>query len=358
MRLLASARDDFFTPDATVELADGFNKPYSVIYGHGFLDIEAALKPIGGVGLPTPNGAQIDVNAPILMTGSGLGDAVEVSLAATNLAVKDALSAGFVMPGTALTSGARPGSQAGALLAKALRSNLTANRTAAPAALSDPFAAFTGPVLALSAPDGTTSAAVLMPQGDGALGFTLTRALTDGPTKVELGLKLARDNGGLLSLGGEEGAAMASVALGVTQDLGNGAFMAVSGEMGLTDLGGDTALGDSSSARFDAVKLTAGQSDIFSKGDRLSVGVGMPIAIASGETVVDLPVSRAGLAADFEAVALDLAPDNRQLDLEVTYQTALADGVEMQLSLIHSDNFGNRAGETDTAGALAFAFRF
>lgn len=358
VRLLASARDDFFTPDATVELADGFNKPYSVIYGHGFLDIEAALKPIGGVGLPTPNGAQIDVNAPILMTGSGLGDAVEVSLAATNLAVKDALSAGFVMPGTALTSGARPGSQAGALLAKALRSNLTANRTAAPAALSDPFAAFTGPVLALSAPDGTTSAAVLMPQGDGALGFTLTRALTDGPTKVELGLKLARDNGGLLSLGGEEGAAMASVALGVTQDLGNGAFMAVSGEMGLTDLGGDTALGDSSSARFDAVKLTAGQSDIFSKGDRLSVGVGMPIAIASGETVVDLPVSRAGLAADFEAVALDLAPDNRQLDLEVTYQTALADGVEMQLSLIHSDNFGNRAGETDTAGALAFAFRF
>jgi hypothetical protein len=361
IRLLASADDNFagFNADATVELADEFFKPYSVIYGHGFLDIEAALKPIGGVAMPTAAGEQIAVDAPILLTGSGLGDAVEVSLASTNLAVKDALSAGFVMPGSALTAGARPGSQAGAHLAKALRSNLAADRIASPAALDDPFAAFTGPVLEFSAPDGTASAAVLVPQsGAAALGFTLTRVLTDGPTKVELGLKLARDDGGLLSLGGTEGAAMASVALGVTQDLGNGAFMAVSGEMGLTDLGGDTALGNTSSARFDAVKLTAGQSDIFTKGDRLSVGVGMPIAIASGETVLDLPVSRAGLAASFEGVALDLAPENRQRDLELTYQTALADGLEMKLSLIHSDNFGNRAGETDTAGALAFAFRF
>lgn len=359
LRLLASAEDDFFTPHATVELAPGFFKDFSVIYGHGFLDIEAALKPIAGVAMPTASGAQVAVNAPILMTGSGLGDAVEVSLAGTSLAVRDGLSAGFVMPGSALTEGARPGSQAGALLAKALRRNLAADRTASPAALDDPFAAFTGPVLALSAPDGSASAAVLVPQGSAAaLGFTLTRVLTDGPTKVELGLKLARDDGGLLSLGGTEGAAMASVALGVTQDLGNGAFMALSGEMGLTDLGGATALGDTSSARFDAVKLTAGQSNLFTKGDRLSVGLGMPIAIASGQTVLDLPVSRAGLAAGFEGVTLDLAPENRQLDMEVTYQTALADGVEMKLSLIHSDNFGNRAGQTDTAGALAVAFRF
>jgi subtilase-type serine protease len=358
VRLLASAEDDFFNADATVELAAGFNKPYSVIYGHGFLDIEAALKPIGGTAMITSLGETVATNAPVLLTGSGFGDAVEVSLADTNVAVRDALSAGFVMPGTALTAGARPSSQAGALLAKAMRSDLAAARTATPAALSDPFAAFTGPVLSMSAADGTGSAAVLVPQGDGALGFTLTRVLTDGPTKVELGLKLARDNCGLLSLDGEDGAAMASVALGVTQDLGNGAFMALSGEMGLTDLGGDTALGNTSSARFDAVKLTAGQSDIFTKGDRLSVGVGMPIAIAQGETVLDLPVSRSGLAAGFEGVALDLAPENRQLDMELTYQTALADGVEMQLSIIHSDNFGNRAGETDTAGALAFAFRF
>ena len=359
VRLLASAEDDFFTPDDRVELADGFFKGYSVLYGHGFLDIEAALRPIGAVTMSLADGGRIATDAPVLMTGSAFGDAVELALADTTVAVRDGLAASFVMPGQALTASARPGSQAGSLLAKSLSGNLAADRTSAPAALTNPFAAFSGPVMTLAAPDGSASAAVLVPQtGTDELGFTLTRALTDGPTRVELGLKLARDDGGLMSLGGDSAAAMASVALGVSQDLGNGAFMALSGEMGLTDLGGATAISDAASARFDAVKLTAGQSGIFAKGDRLSVGVGMPVAIAQGETVLNLPVTRDGRAAGFEAVALDLAPQDRQMDLEVTYQTALAAGLEMNLSLIHSDNFGNRAGMTDTAGALAFAFRF
>jgi hypothetical protein len=360
VRLLASADDDFagFTADDTVELATEFFKGYSVIYGHGFLDIEAALKPIGGVGMPMPNGAQIAVNAPVLMTGSGLGDAVELSLSDTSLAVKDVLSAGFVMPGTALTAGVRPSSQAASLLFRSLTRDLTAERLADPSALADPFAAFAAPVLSLAAIDGASTATILMPQtGSEMAGVTMTRVLQDGTTKVELGVKLARDNGGLMSLDGTQGATMASVALGLTQDVGNGAFLALSGEIGITDLGGATALTGADSARFDALKLTAGQRNVFSRGDRLSIGVGMPVAIASGETVVDLPVMREGLAA-FESVALDLAPENRQVDLEVTYQTALTDGLEMKLSLIHSDNFGNRAGSTDTGGAIAFAFRF
>ena len=44
--------------------------------------------------------------------------------------------------------------------------------------------------------------------------------------------------------------------------------------------------------------------------------------------------------------------------MELTYQAEVSKGLEMKLSLVHSDNFGNRAGATDTSGALAFAFRF
>lgn len=359
IRLLASAEDDFFTADDTVELADGFFKGYSVIYGHGFLDIEAALRPIGPTALKRADGQSVSTVSPVLLSGTGFGDALEVGLAGTSVSVRDALSASFVMPGQALTAGARPGSQAGGLLAKSLRSNLSADRVSAPTALADPFAAFSGPVMTLAAPDGGTTASVLVPQGGtDSMGFTLTRALTEGPTKVELGLKLARDNGQLMSLDGKDGASMASVAVGITQDLGNGAFLALSGEMGLTDLGGATALSEATSARFDALKLTAGRSDIFSKGDRISVGIGMPVAIASGRTELNLPVYRQGASVSFEDVALNLAPENRQTDLEFTYQAALADGLEMKLSLIHSDDFGNRAGATDTAGAIAFAFRF
>lgn len=358
IRLLASAEDSFFTPDASVELATGFFKGYSVIYGHGFLDIEAALRPIGGTTMALAEGGRISTNAPVLTTGSAFGDALEVSLADTDVAVRDALSAGFVMPGSALTSGARPGSQATSLLLKSMTRNLTAERTAAPSALADPFAAFAAPVMSMAAADGGSTASILMPQaGSDMAGVSLTHVLADGPMKVELGLKLARDNGGLMSLDSAEAAAMASVSLGLTQDLGGGAFMALSGEIGITDLGGSTVLTGADTARFDAVKLTAGQSDVFAKGDRLSVGIGLPVAIASGETVLDLPVTRAGLAS-FESVEVDLAPEARQVDMEITYQTALRDGLEMKLSLVHSDNFGNRAGETDTAAALALAFRF
>lgn len=359
IRLLASAENDFFTPDAAVELANGVFKGYSVIYGHGFLDIEAALRPIGGTTLGLQEGTRISTDAPVLMTGSGFGDAVERSLAGTNVAVKDALDAGFAMPGEALAAGAVPGDQAGALLAKSLRTNLAADRKAAPGALTDPFASFSGPVLTMTAPDGSASASVLVPEGGaGGLGVTVTRVLTDGATKLELGLKLARDNGQILSLGGKNAASMASVTLGLTQDLGGSAFLALSGEMGLTDLGGATALTAATTARFDALKLTIGQSDVLAKGDRISIGVGTPMAIASGTTVVDLPVYRQGAAMSFETVELGLAPADRQLDLEMTYQAALSDRVEMKLSLVHSENFGNRAGVSDTAGAIAFAFRF
>jgi len=359
IRLLASAADGFFTPDARVELADGFFKGYSVIFGHGFLDIAAALRPIGGTTMSMASGASLSTDKPVLRTGTAFGDAVEVSLAGTNVAVRDALSAGFAMPADALTSGARPGPQAGKLLADSLRGNLAAERLAAPSAVASPFAAFTGPIVTMSAPDARTSASVLIPQdGTEAAGLSLTRALTEGLTRIDLGLKLARDNGGMMSLDGENSAAMASVTLGITQDLGAGTFLALTGEVGVTDLGGATAFGDTGTARFDAVRLVAGVSDVFTSGDRLTIGVGRPVAIASGQTVLDLPVFREGAAVGFERLAVDLAPQDRQRDLELTYQTALRNGLEVKLSLIHSDDFGNRAGLTDTSGAIAFAFRF
>ena len=112
IRLLASAEDDFFTPDDTVQLATGFNKGYSIIYGHGFLDIEAALRPIGGTSFSLSEGTTVSTNAPVLTTGSAMGDALETALAGTNVAVRDALAASFSMPATGLTVGARPASPA------------------------------------------------------------------------------------------------------------------------------------------------------------------------------------------------------------------------------------------------------
>lgn len=358
VRLLASAEDDFFTVDDTVELADGFAKGYSVIYGHGFLDIEAALRPIGRTVMSLSEGGTISMDTPVLRTGSAFGNALETGLSGTDVAVQDALSAGFSMSADALTAGALPRPQAGKLLAKSLRGNLSAERQGNPTALSDPFAAFTGPVLAMTANDGDTAAAVLLSDGSGgSAGLTVSQALTDGAMRVDLGVKIARDGGQLTSLDRDHAALMTSVTLGLTHSFENSAFVAMSGEVGVTDLGGATAFGETGSARFDALKLSFGRSGFLAKGDRISVGIGLPVAIASGETVLNLPVVREGASA-FDRVALDLAPEERQIDLDLVYQAELTDGLEMKLSLIQSDNFGNRAGERDTSGALAWVFRF
>jgi subtilase-type serine protease len=360
VRLLASAEDDFFVADATVELATGFNKGYSIKYGHGFLDIEAALKPIGGAAMSLADGGAVSVNAPVLQTGSAFGDAVEMSLAGTDVLVRDALSAGFVMPASALSTGARPGSRALAALSRSLSGNLAHERTATVTALNDPFSSFGGDTMDLSTNDGLVSASVLMPHSSGeSVGVNLTRVLTDGPTRVELGLKLAQDNGRILSLDGKDEAKMASVSLGLSQDLGGQGFFAVSGEVGMTDLGGATTLGGAASARFNSAAFQIGSRDVFAKGDRLSLGVAMPMAVSSGQATVNLPVYReTASAGSFEAVELNLAPESRQMDFEIGYQAALSDGLEMKLSVIRSENLGNRANESDQGGAIAFTFSF
>jgi subtilase-type serine protease len=359
VRLLASADDDFFAKDAYVELATGYNKGYSFTYGHGFLDIEASLKPIGPTAMSLANGGAVATDAPVLMTGSAFGDAVAMSLATTDVMVKDALSAGFVMPAGALTAPIRPGSQASALLSRSLTRNLEADRVEIVSALANPFGSTQGNTVRMTGSDGQSVASVLIPQGSGdSVGVNVTRVLSEGPLRVEMGLKIARDDGQKMSLDGTSGAMMASVSLGLTQDLGANAFLALSGEVGMSDLGGATALSESTSARFDSAALTIGRSDVFAEGDRVTLSVSMPVAIASGRTVLDLPVYRQGAAMSYEAVALNLAPESRQMDFEIGYQAGLADGLEMKLSLAHSENFGNQAGQVDTGGAIAFTFRF
>ena len=358
VRLLASADDGFFTPDATVELADGYFKGYSVIYGHGYIDIEAALKPIGPTAMALSDGSTMTVGAPVLVAGSAMGDSVAQALAGTNVAVQDALSTGFDMPADALVGSSAPTAQADVLMASALRG---AGARAVPQALAEPFAGYRGQTLALTAPQNGLRAAVLLPQGgEGTAGLNLSHAVIDeGATRVDLGLTVARDGGGTLALAGAGGSAAmaASVSLGLMQEMGTAGYMSVSAEVGVADLGSSGALASAGSAMFNRVGFEAGQSDVFRSGDRISLGVGMPLAITSGDAQVTVPVATpAGIG--MEAIAVDLSPDARQMDLTFSYLTPLNDSLDMTLMLAHSENFGNRSGVTDTGAALLFSMKF
>lgn len=360
VRLLASADNGFFAPDATVELATGFNKGYSYQYGLGFLDIEAALLPIGATQMSLPSGAVQATDQPALITGAAMGDAVARSLSKVDVVVTDALDAPFMMPGEALAATVTPTPLSQTLLAKSLMTDLASARTMRESGLNDPFAAFNGPTYAVATPSGDVGAAVLMAPGTSNFGLNVKRALTDGATRVEVGLKVARDSGNVMGFGasGSEDTNMASLQLGVTQDLGQGGFFSVGGELGVADLGSQPMMTSVSAARFDSFNVEFGRHDAFTQGDRLALGIGMPVAVTGGQAEAILPVANSLGGASFAPVGIDLSPSDRQTDISLTYQTPISDSAELLAKVVHAENYGNRSGERDTGAVLAISFSF
>jgi subtilase-type serine protease len=360
VRLLASADNHFFTPNATVELATGFNKGYSYKYGLGFLDIEAALLPIGPTQMSLPDGSVQVTDQPVLVTGAALGDAVSRSLSNVDVVVTDILDAPFQMPGESLAATVAPVSLSQTLLIKSLSTNLASARMMPESGLNDPFAEFNGQTFAMLAPSGDVGAAVLVSGAGDNFGLNVKRALTDGATRLEVGLKLARDSGNVMGFGasGSADTNMASLQLGLTQDLGQGGFFSVAGELGMADLGDQPMITSVSAARFDSMGIEIGQRDAFVAGDRLAFGVGLPVAVTGGQAHVVLPVANSVGGASFTPIGIDLSPSDRQTDLSLTYQRPLSDNAELLAKLVHAENYGNRAGERDTGAVLAISFSF
>lgn len=358
-RLLASAEDDFFTPDGTVELAEGFTKGYSVIYGHGFLDIEAALRPIGTMKVQMADGREVATEDIGFSTGGAMGDAVERGLGGVNLAVRDQLGAGFGVAATAFATEATPQSLAETRAARAMHRDLAAVRTTPTHPLARSFDAFPGQTMELAAPDGSASASVLL-GGDDSYGLALARRVIEGGVNLDLGLKLARDDGRVMgftdSSGG--GATMAALTVSLSHDLGTGGFFALTGEMGVADLATPTAMSRVSTARFDSISLDLGGRNVLARDDRLSIGVSMPLAVSSGQAVMEVPVALTRGEAEVRSLTLDLAPAERQVDLSVSYQMPMGAASEFLLELVHAENFGNRAGVTDQAAVIGMKWKF
>ena len=83
LRLFATADSDFtgFTRDQVVTLLDGYQSAVSNEFGHGFLDVQAALLPIGPMTINVGGGQTITPNQPLVMSGSASGGAIAASLA-------------------------------------------------------------------------------------------------------------------------------------------------------------------------------------------------------------------------------------------------------------------------------------
>ncbi|WP_202658635.1 S8 family peptidase [Fuscibacter oryzae] len=359
IRLLAAADNGFFAADGSTELAPGFFHDYSTEYGHGFLNVKAALMPIGVAQLSV-DGQAIPLPQATVFSGSGVGDAVAASLASQTMTVVDSLAGDFSVPAKVLSVSAAPVALS-ARLAENGRQAVSGNSAVADAGVEG-FATFRGTEVAMEAADSPISVRVLLPAGgDGSLGLAVTRHFGDGTSGLDLGLKLTRDGGEVFGLGDGahgSGTAAASITLGLRGALGQDGFVRVGAEFGLAAASGSGALTDVGQVAFNSLGVDLGQSNLFSQGDRLTIGIDTPVTVTAGHGTTHLPLRSVDGITRMSALDVGLAPDSREMDLKLSYQVPLNERTNLRLDLVRATNYGNRAGVTEAAGALSVRIAF
>lgn len=362
LRLLASADNSFagFTADGSIELAPGFWHDYSTEFGHGFLNLKSALMPIGTPTVTMAEGA-VPVEQATVHTGAGLGDAVSRGLGVYSLAVADSFAGQFALPAPALAAEAAP--EPLSMRAARIGAAGIASSGAEIGGSIAGFDGFSGADLAMISPETGMALHLLAPQaGSESLGLSLVRRFGDDRAALDLGLKLARDGGEVFGLGSGangSGTTAAALTVGLRGSLGGDGFVQMGAEFGLANADGSGALNDVGQMSFNSFGAEVGQHNVFSSGDRLTVGISAPIAVTAGTARTEIALRRPGDGkARMAAIAVPLSPEAREIDVRISYDLPISDSTALRLDLIHANDFGNRQDETDSAAALTLRITF
>lgn len=378
-RLLATADNGFFTPEGVVTFAPGLSHGYNSEFGHGFIDLRAALLPIGQVAVPLENAAAQPVTVPILVAGGASGDALVEGLAAQGVVVTDALGGAFTAQAASLTARMPRLEDDADLLADAMaldqRAALAARRGAlagtGPALVPGTAALLPGhgSAAAFAGLDGVTIPFAMAQAGratpgtgwalrayaprddDGGTGLAVLHRRDLGPIGLEAGIEMARAEGSMLGIivpGAVD--QMHTDTLSLQVGLGwrptPRLALRARGEWGLADGPGAGVIAGFDDTRFSAYEIGLDMADVALRGDTLGLSLRQPLAISAGHA--DLRLASAvgpGGAVRFATVPVGLAPDTRQLDLAVEYLAPVGRRATFGVGLRHAWNHGHVAGE-------------
>ncbi len=355
-RLIATADNQFagFTASGRLEVIPGSGvfHDFSTEWGHGFLDVRAALLPIGTPVARMADGTAQVADQPMIIGGGATGDAVARSLAAVPVLVTDALGGDFTMPGSALATTPSTPPVSERLWQSLFSSDQRAGVIEAYGGADMAFSTG-GLEMAFIAPDASRAL-----NGDPAMAATIGQRIAAAGGEIFIGLNVTRDDGTLLPGIGGQSNTLAALELGFTHQNSSGAFLEMGGSFGMAPGGSGAALSQQSDVRFNAFRFEAGQKDILRTGDKLRFGVSLPIAVTSGRTEIALPVARSATGIDYRQVGIDYSPRDREINLSVTYDAPIGRGTDLFVGAIHAINHGHVAGQRDTAAILGIRKTF
>ena len=411
-RLLASANNTFFTHTNVVDFGNGVTHGYNTEFGHGFMDLRAALLPIGQVGLAATSqsdGGTVPLSTAVMLSGAAHGDALQAALAGRQIALFDGLGTDFYTSASILAQEDERSDAFGERLERfASIDTAKGNATLAGfgyAASGDSSLGIDGApifgwaedigaefgIVPLSSEVYESSTSLLgladsaqgfgtawkMPGGnlgfygfadvteafEQTVGFGLVRAFNFrdggniafgvsgvGETGSFLGTSLA-ENGGF-------GATSTAINTGVTLPAGRFDLFATA-ELGVSQADSAGVITDIDPSFFSGFSIGATTEEVFRRNDSLTVSLRQPMRVEAGTATMRLATGRTldGQVL-YDDVAVDLEPSSRQFDLGFDYVTALSPTTDIRFGAAASINEGHQDGEIGGTVMAAIVHRF
>ncbi|MFG6082245.1 S8 family peptidase [Paracoccus litorisediminis] len=377
-RLLVTANNGFFEAEDSVTFAPGLSHGYNTEFGHGFIDLKAALLPIGSTAMPTATGDRKDLGEMALISGGASGDAIVKALVQEKMIVSDQMAGTFEISAAniAATSlavddndmaermaGFDPGSFRRARAAAAAGDMDLAMRMPALMSLEENRSIGLAQSLSLVDRDGYSLDAFLARDDSGDFGFSGKRSFSRGNAGLELGLEAARENGSIMGVNGASegpGSEHLAITAGFALPVSARAMIRLDGSYGQASGGEIADFVELGAQSFNSFGASLSFADMASPGDVLTLFARQPVAVSSGSAEISIarPSRSSAGGVDYAPLSVDLAPSARQVDIGFEYLRQLGDGGDLAFAYRHVENHGNVSGRTDDEFGVTFAHRF
>ena len=365
-RLLVTADNSFFIDDtdqiSTLEFADNVSHAYHWVYGHGFLDVRAALLPIGTVTTTSTNGKSISLDQPVIVGGTAVGNAIKTSLAGVSILATDAMGGDFSAKAETLAASyQRANRHAKAVLAMPDR-DLTAERQSLTETTDWGFAEANGQIIDFDLSDDMGIELLLPTSSSGDIGTRLTMERETASGAFSLGLshlQASADQLGLVQLDGTPvSASRSEIELGWGSALQGDMWINVGGLVGLSQPNTVGMIANVSDLAYSALSVDLSRENVLARGDRLTFFAKQPVAITSGTTALAIQTADADGKATLSELTLDLAPTARETEIGIEYRTTGPLDTEWSFGASHTTNLGHYEGVNALNVSAALQWEF
>ncbi|MFN7023656.1 MAG: S8 family peptidase [Pseudorhizobium sp.] len=412
-RLLASADNSWFSKlgvavSGTSDFGNGVSHVFSEEWGHGVLDIAAALSPIGSVsylsGDHVLTSSRTSLSEMTVAPSQSFGDGIERALAGTQVAVFDALNRSYNVEGSHLVEASsssmlpdlmqwvavspshalpRPGlllsedtyaATAGLSVAADATGIFDTSPARAWHSQSSVLSLVGGNVAAISSHEvGPFAITAVGFAGEGTheeqLGSVAGGGINfaiGGATRFSLGLSYLDDQQSLLGMEPSaafawgSGSKVSTFHAGLDHQLAPGLGVFGRLEHGTARASGGTAglIGSISDVDFSAFQVGVRIGNVVRDQDSLSFSVAQPLRIESGSMKLNIPTGRnAGGEIQQRQMATDVEPTGRELDLGLDYNVPVGEG-HLRLGLQYRVDAGHVPDASAAGLAIGFRKRF